>query len=73
MPISPCMMRTPDGHCRVELTKFRNIGLVGAKSASAPPNRLGLRQIMFAVEDIDDTVDRLLAHGAEIVGEVVQY
>jgi catechol 2,3-dioxygenase-like lactoylglutathione lyase family enzyme len=55
------MMRTPDGHGRVELTKFRNPELVGAEPAIAPPNTLGLRQIMFAVEDIDDTVARLRA------------
>jgi predicted enzyme related to lactoylglutathione lyase len=67
------MMRTPDGHGRVELTKFRNPDVVGAESAIAPPNTLGLRQIMFAVDDIDDTVARLRAHGAELVGEVVQY
>ena len=67
------MMRTPDGHSRVELTKFRNPDLVAAEPASAPPNTLGLRQIMFAVEDIDDTVGRLRAHGAEPVGEMVQY
>ncbi len=67
------MMRTPDGHGQVELTKFRNPDLVGAEPASAPPNTLGLRQIMFAVEDIDDTVARLRAHGAELVGEAVQY
>jgi catechol 2,3-dioxygenase-like lactoylglutathione lyase family enzyme len=63
------MMRTPDGHGRVELTKFRNPELVGAEPAIAPPNTLGLRQIMFAVEDIDDTVARLRADGAELVGE----
>jgi predicted enzyme related to lactoylglutathione lyase len=67
------MMRTPDGHGRVELTKFRSPELVGAEPALAPPNTLGLRQIMFAVEDIDDTVARLRAHGAELVGEVAQY
>lgn len=67
------MMRTPDGHGRVELTKFRNPDLVAAEPASAPPNTLGLRQIMFAVEDIDDTVARLRALGAEPVGEMVQY
>ena len=66
-------MRTPDGHGRIELTKFRNPDLVPAEPASAPPNTLGLRQIMFAVEDIDDTVSRLRAHGAELLGEVVQY
>ena len=67
------MMRTPDGHGRVELTKFRNPDLVEAEPANAPPNMPGLRQIMFAVEDIDDTVARLRVHSAELVGEVVQY
>ncbi len=67
------MMRTPDGHGRVELTKFRNPAVIGVEPAIAPPNTLGLRQIMFAVEDIDGTVARLRAHGAELVGEVVQY
>ena len=67
------MMRTPDGHGRVELTKFRNPELVRAEPAIDPPNTLGLRQIMFAVEDLDDTVARLRGHGAELVGEVVQY
>ena len=67
------MMRTPDGHGRVELTKFRNPELVRAEPAIAPPNTLGLRQIMFAVDDIDDTVARLRAHGAELVGEVAEY
>ena len=67
------MMRTPDGHGRVELTRFRNPALVEATPAIAPPNTLGLRQIMFAVDDLDDTVARLRAHGAELVGEVVQY
>jgi catechol 2,3-dioxygenase-like lactoylglutathione lyase family enzyme len=67
------MMRTPGGHGRVELTKFRNPELVGTEPAIVPPNTPGLRQIMFAVEDIDDTVARLRAHGAELVGEIVQY
>ena len=67
------MMRTPNGHGRVELTKFRNPKLVGSEPAIAPPNTLGLRQIMFAVEDIDDTMGHLRAHGAALVGEVVQY
>jgi catechol 2,3-dioxygenase-like lactoylglutathione lyase family enzyme len=67
------MMRTPDGHGRVELTKFRNPELIGAAPALPPPNTLGLRQIMFAVEDIDDTVERMRAHGAELIGEMVQY
>ena len=67
------MMRTPDGHGRVELTKFRNPDPVRAEPTNAPPNTLGLRQIMFAVEDLDATAARLRAHGAEPVGEVVQY
>jgi catechol 2,3-dioxygenase-like lactoylglutathione lyase family enzyme len=67
------MMRTPDGHGQVELTKFRNPELIRAEPAIAQPNTPGLRQIMFAVEDIDDTVAGLRAHGAELIGEVVQY
>jgi hypothetical protein len=63
------MMRTPDGHGRLELTKFRNPKLVEI----APPNTLGLRSVMFTVESVDDTVARLRANGAELVGEVVQY
>lgn len=67
------MMRTPDGHGRVELTKYRSPALVAAEPAIAPPNTLGLRQIMFEVEDMDDTVARMRAHGTELIGEVVQY
>lgn len=68
------MMRTPDGHGQVELTAFRNPALVPITPASAPTNALGLRQIMFAVEDLDDTLARLRdAHGVELVGELVQY
>src|SRR3954466_3231913 len=67
------MMRTPDGHGRLELTKFRNPELVETEPANAPPNTLGLRSVMFAVESLDDTVARMRAHGAELVGEVAQY
>src|SRR4029434_9311110 len=67
------MMRTPDGHGRLELTKLRHPDVVVHEPAIAPPNTPGLRQIMFAVEDLDDTVARLRAHGAELIGEVVQY
>src|ERR1700704_6356246 len=67
------MMRTPDGHGRLELTKFRNPKLVKIEPAIAPPNALGLRSVMFTVERVDDTVARLRANGAELVGEVVQY
>ena len=64
------MMKTPDGHGRVELTQFRHPKLVDVKPVVAPPNTRGLRQIMFAVDDLDDTVARL---GAELVGEIVRY
>jgi catechol 2,3-dioxygenase-like lactoylglutathione lyase family enzyme len=67
------MMRTPDGHGRLELTKFRNPNLVEIEPANAPPNSLGLRSVMFTVESVDDTVARLHANGAELIGEVVQY
>jgi catechol 2,3-dioxygenase-like lactoylglutathione lyase family enzyme len=67
------MMRTPDGHGRLELTKFRNPKLVALEPAIAPPNALGLRSVMFAVENVDDTVARLRGNGAELIGEVVQY
>jgi catechol 2,3-dioxygenase-like lactoylglutathione lyase family enzyme len=67
------MMRTPDGHGRLELTKFRNPKLVEITPAIAPPNALGLRSVMFAVESVDDAVARLRAHGGELVGEVAQY
>ena len=67
------MMRTPDGHGRLELTKFHHPELVEIEPAVAPPNTPGLRSVMFAVDDIDGTVARLRAHGAELVGEVAQY
>ena len=67
------MMCTPDGHGRVELTKYHSPALVAAEPAVAPPNTLGLRQVMFAVDDLNDAVTRLRACGSELVGEVVQY
>ena len=67
------MMRTPDGHGRLELTKFHSPTAVSAEPKNAPANTLGIRRIMFAVEDIDDVVARLHAHGAELVGEVARY
>lgn len=66
-------MRTPDGHGRIELDKFHTPGAFRTGSEKPPVNELGLRRIMFAVEDIDDVVSRLLTHGAELVGKVVQY
>jgi catechol 2,3-dioxygenase-like lactoylglutathione lyase family enzyme len=67
------MMRTPDGHGRVELTKFHTPPSVKPEPESAPANTLGIRRIMFAVDDIDDVVARLRSHGAELVGEIAQY
>ena len=67
------MMRTPDGHGRVELTKFHTPPAVRAEPENAPANTLGIRRIMFAVDDVDDVVARLRSHGAELVGEIAQY
>jgi catechol 2,3-dioxygenase-like lactoylglutathione lyase family enzyme len=67
------MMRTPDGQGRLELTKFHSPAAISGLPQPAPPNTLGLRSVMFALDDIDAAVARLRAHGAELVGEVVQY
>ena len=67
------MMRVPGSSDRVELTRFHTPTAVGADQAAAPPNALGLRSVMFAVDDVDDTVARLRAHGAELVGTVEQF
>jgi catechol 2,3-dioxygenase-like lactoylglutathione lyase family enzyme len=67
------LMRTPDGHGRIELDKFHTPKAVRAEPEAVPVNALGIRRIMFAVADIDDIVPRLRAHGAELIGEVVQY
>jgi catechol 2,3-dioxygenase-like lactoylglutathione lyase family enzyme len=66
------MMCTPDGHGRLELTKFHRPAASTAEP-NAPANTLGLRSIMFAVDDLDVVVARMRAHGAELVGEVAQY
>ena len=66
-------MRTPDGHGRIELDKFHTPNPIRFGPVDAPVNALGIRRIMFAVEDIDAVVARWLAHGAELIGEVVQY
>jgi catechol 2,3-dioxygenase-like lactoylglutathione lyase family enzyme len=66
------MVRTPDGHSRLELTKFHTPAAVGA-APNAPANTLGIRRIMFAVDDIEDVLARLRAHGAELVGAVEQF
>jgi catechol 2,3-dioxygenase-like lactoylglutathione lyase family enzyme len=67
------MMRTPDGHGRVELSKFHSPAAVRTEPKNAPSNALGIRRIMFAVENLDDVLQRLRKHGAELVGEVAQY
>jgi catechol 2,3-dioxygenase-like lactoylglutathione lyase family enzyme len=67
------MMRTPDGHGRLELDKFHTPTAVRAEPEDAPVNTLGIRRIMFAVDDIEDVLARLRTHGAELVGEVAQY
>ena len=67
------MMRTPDGHGRVELTTYSAPPATAAEPAIPPPNTLGLHRVMFAVDDIEDTIASLRAHGAELVGEVARY
>jgi catechol 2,3-dioxygenase-like lactoylglutathione lyase family enzyme len=66
------MMRTPDGHSRLELSRYLTPPAV-ADHRNAPVNALGYLRVMFAVDDIDDTLTRLREHGAQLVGEVVQY
>ncbi|HVU04432.1 MAG TPA: VOC family protein [Polyangiaceae bacterium] len=66
------MMRTPDGHNRLELSRFLAPPVV-ADHRRAPVNALGYLRVMFAVDDLDDTLARLRNHGAELVGEVVRY
>lgn len=67
------VMETPDGHGRIELDKFHSPRGIRFGSVDAPVNTLGIRRVMFAVDDIDDAVARLRVHGAELMGEVVQY
>jgi catechol 2,3-dioxygenase-like lactoylglutathione lyase family enzyme len=67
------MMRTPDGHGRIELDKFYTPAAVRIEPENAPVNTLGIRRIMFAVDDIEDVVARLRTHGAELIGEITQY
>ena len=66
------MMRTPDGHSRLELSRFLTPPVV-ADHRNAPVNALGYLRVMFAVDDLDDTLGRLREHGAQLVDEVVQY
>ena len=66
-------LRTPDGHGKVELSKFHAPAAIRSEPQNAPANTLGIRRIMFAVDNLDDVVARLRTHGAELVGEVAQY
>jgi catechol 2,3-dioxygenase-like lactoylglutathione lyase family enzyme len=66
------MMRTPDGYSRLELSKFQRPTATSVE-LNAQVNTLGIRRIMFTVEDIKEVLARLQAHGAELVGEIVQY
>jgi catechol 2,3-dioxygenase-like lactoylglutathione lyase family enzyme len=66
-------LRTPDGHGRIELDKFETPAAIRAEPEDTPVNALGIRRLMFAIDDVDATVARLLAHGGQLVGDVVQY
>ena len=70
--VEVAMMRTPDGHSRLELSRFRAPPTV-ADHRNAPVNSLGYLRVMFAVDDVDETLERLRNRGAALVGEVVQY
>lgn len=70
--VEVAMMVTPDGHSRLELSRFISPAVI-ADNRQAPVNALGYLRVMFAVKDIDDTLARLRKHGAQLVGEVVQY
>ncbi len=72
MRVEIAMMRTPDGHSRLEISRFLTPPVV-ADHRNAPVNALGYLRVMFTVGDIDDTLARLRPHGAELVGELVQY
>ena len=67
------MMRTPDGHGKLELTEYHAPAASSPEPENPPPNTLGLHRVMFAVDDIDDTIARLRTHGAELLGEVARY
>ena len=72
MRVEIAMLRTPDGHSRLELSRFDAPPVV-ADHRTAPVNSLGYLRVMFAVENLDDTLARLAKHGATVVGEVVEY
>jgi catechol 2,3-dioxygenase-like lactoylglutathione lyase family enzyme len=67
------VLRTPDRHGKLELSKYHSPAAVRSERPDPPPNTLGLHRVMFAVDDIDDTVARLRTHGAELLGDVADY
>lgn len=67
------MLRTPDGHSKLELTRYHAPAASRPDPANPPPNTLGLHRVMFTVDDLDDTVARLRDHGAELLGDVARY
>ena len=67
------MLRAPDGHGRIELDKFHTPAAIRATPQDTPVNTLGIRRIMFDVDDIDEVLARVRDHGAELIGEVIQY
>lgn len=71
--VDVAMMRTPDGHSKLELMSYQKPTMIISEPRNAPPNTLGIRRLMFAVDDIEDTIARLRTHGAELIGEVVRY
>ena len=71
--VTNAMMRTPDGHGRIELSKFHTPSAVKSGPENRPSNTLGIGRIMFAVDDLDDVVSRLRRHGGELVDEIAEY
>lgn len=67
------VLKTPDGHGRVELSSFVSPEPIEPEPSPPPTNTLGVGRVMFAVDDVDDTVERLKSHGVELVGEIVQF
>ncbi|GAA3596573.1 VOC family protein [Kribbella ginsengisoli] len=67
------MMKTPDGHSRLELAKYLSPAPIGDGPRNTPHNTVGMHRVMFAVDDLDDTIARLRKHGAEVVGQIADY
>ncbi|WP_458248637.1 VOC family protein [Streptomyces sp. MAI_2237] len=67
------MVRTPDGHSRLELARYRSPAAIGVEPRDRPHNVLGTHRVMFAVDDIEDTVARLRPHGAELLGRIARF